>query len=77
MGLLSIFSGKDPENYEQKGDALFEANAYGKAVVEYERALDRLEKSSPWMRVTGKISRIKFAPAKKAWRLSINKQPKA
>jgi tetratricopeptide (TPR) repeat protein len=48
MGLLSIFSGKDPENYEQKGDALFEANAYGKAVVEYERALDRLEKTSPW-----------------------------
>jgi tetratricopeptide (TPR) repeat protein len=48
MGLLNIFSGKDPESYEQKGDALFEANAYGKAVVEYERALDRLEKTSPW-----------------------------
>lgn len=48
MGLLSIFSGKDPENYEQKGDALFEAGAYGKAVVEYERALDKLEKTSPW-----------------------------
>jgi predicted Zn-dependent protease len=48
MGILSIFSGKNPENYEQKGDALFEAKAYGKAVVEYERALDRLEKTSPW-----------------------------
>ncbi len=48
MGLLSIFSGKDPENHERKGDALFEAGAYGKAVVEYERALDRLEKTSPW-----------------------------
>jgi len=48
MGLLSIFSGKDPENYEQKGDALFEADAYGKAIVEYERALDRLQKTSPW-----------------------------
>ena len=47
MGLLSIFSGKAPENYEQKGDALFEANAYGKAVVEYQRALDRLGKTSP------------------------------
>ena len=47
MGLLSIFSGKAPENYEQKGDALFEANAYGKAIVEYERALDRLGKTSP------------------------------
>ena len=48
MGLLSIFSGKDPESYEQKGDALFEAKAYGKAVVEYERALDKLQKTSPW-----------------------------
>ena len=48
MGLLSIFSGKNPENYEQKGDALSEAKAHGKAVVEYERALDRLEKTSPW-----------------------------
>jgi tetratricopeptide (TPR) repeat protein len=48
MGLLSIFSGKNPENHEQKGDALFEAGAYGKAVVEYERALERLEKTSPW-----------------------------
>ena len=47
MGLLNIFSGKDPENYEQRGDALFEANAYGKAIVEYERALDRLGKTSP------------------------------
>jgi tetratricopeptide (TPR) repeat protein len=47
MGLLSIFSGKAPESYEQKGDALFEANAYGKAVVEYQRALDRLGKTSP------------------------------
>ena len=48
MGLLSIFSGKDPESYEQNGDALFEAKAYGKAVVEYERALDKLQKTSPW-----------------------------
>jgi tetratricopeptide (TPR) repeat protein len=46
MGLFGIFSGKGPENYEQKGDALFEANAYGKAVVEYQRALERLAKTS-------------------------------
>ena len=48
MGLLKFFSSKDPEDYEKKGDALFEAKAYGKAVVEYERALQRLEKTSPW-----------------------------
>ena len=48
MGLLKFFSNKDPEDYEKKGDALLEAKAYGKAVVEYERALERLEKTSPW-----------------------------
>jgi tetratricopeptide (TPR) repeat protein len=48
MGLLNFFSGKDPEDYEKKGDALFETGAFGKAIVEYERALEKLEKSSPW-----------------------------
>ena len=76
MGLLSIFSGKAPENHEQKGDALFEANAYGKAVVEYQRALIGWVKRRPRMTITGKILRIKFAPAKRTWRLNINKQPK-
>jgi tetratricopeptide (TPR) repeat protein len=48
MGLLNIFSGKDPEGYEKKGDDFLKTNAYGKAIVEYERALDRLEKTAPW-----------------------------
>ncbi|UCD81103.1 MAG: tetratricopeptide repeat protein [Desulfobacterales bacterium] len=48
MGILDFFSKKDPEDYEQKGDAFFEAEAYGKAIVEYEQALARLEKTSPW-----------------------------
>ena len=48
MGLLNIFSGKDPENHEQKGDELFDVGAYGKAVAEYERALQRLEKTAAW-----------------------------
>ena len=48
MGLLNIFTGKDPEIHEQKGDALVETNEYGKAIVEYERALDRLGKTAPW-----------------------------
>ena len=29
MGILKIFSGKDPEDYEQKGDSYFEAAKYG------------------------------------------------
>lgn len=48
MGILNFFSSKDPESYDKKGNALFEAGAYGKAIVEFERALEKLEKSSPW-----------------------------
>ena len=48
MGILNFFSGKDPEDYDKKGDALFQSGAYGKAIVQYERALEKLEKASPW-----------------------------
>ena len=48
MGILNFFSGKDPEDYDEKGDALFQSGAYGKAIVQYERALEKLEKASPW-----------------------------
>jgi len=48
MGILNFFSSKDPEDYEKKGNALFETGAYGKAITVYERALERLAKSSPW-----------------------------
>ena len=48
MGLLNFFSGKNPEDYDLKGDKFVETGAYGKAIVEYERALARLEKTAPW-----------------------------
>ena len=48
MGILNFFSGKDPEDFDKKGDALFQNGAYGKAIAQYERALERLEKASPW-----------------------------
>ena len=48
MGILSFFSKKDPEAFERKGDAFYESGAYGKAIIEYEQALARLEKTSPW-----------------------------
>jgi len=44
MGFLKIFSGKDPEEYEQKGDVLFENEEYGPAKMEYEAALSKAEK---------------------------------
>jgi len=46
MGLLKIFSGKDPEEYEQKGDAYFEEKQYGLAKIEYESALSKLDRKS-------------------------------
>ena len=48
MGLLNIFSAKNPEDFESKGDKFAQTGAYGKAIVEYERALERLEKTAPW-----------------------------
>jgi len=47
MSFLKIFSGKTPEAQEQKGDELFAADLWGKAKVEYERALDKLDKTAP------------------------------
>lgn len=47
MSILKLFSGKTPEEHEQKGDELFSVDLWGKAKVEYERALDKLEKISP------------------------------
>jgi len=46
MGILKIFSGKDPEEYEHKGDAYFEGQQYGLAKIEYESALGKLERRS-------------------------------
>jgi tetratricopeptide (TPR) repeat protein len=47
MSILKLFSGKTPEEHEQKGDELFSVDFWGKAKIEYERALDKLEKISP------------------------------
>jgi hypothetical protein len=42
MGLLKFFAGKEPEAYEQKGDGYYQAGAWGKAKIEYEKALSKL-----------------------------------
>ena len=47
MGILKFFSGRDPEEHEQKGDYLFETTKYGLAKIEYETALNKLERKSP------------------------------
>ncbi len=47
MGFFNLFSGKNPHDYEQKGDMYFQAGGPGKAKIEYETALAKLEKISP------------------------------
>jgi lipopolysaccharide biosynthesis regulator YciM len=47
MSILKLFSGKTPEEHELKGDELFSVDLWGKAKIEYERALDKLEKTTP------------------------------
>ncbi|MEA1970298.1 MAG: tetratricopeptide repeat protein, partial [Thermodesulfobacteriota bacterium] len=47
MGLLKIFSGKGPEEYERRGDSFFETMEYGAARLEYETALAKMKKRDP------------------------------
>jgi len=44
MPFLKIFSGPTSEKMEKKGDAFFEAGLWGKAKLEFERALVKAEK---------------------------------
>ena len=46
MGLLKIFFSQDPEKTEQKGDAYLKASNWGRAKLEFEKALDAMEKTS-------------------------------
>jgi tetratricopeptide (TPR) repeat protein len=47
MGLLKKFFGQNPEKYEQKGDSYFNNAVWGMAKIEYEKALEGIEKTSP------------------------------
>lgn len=47
MSLFNIFKGKKSIAYEQKGDTYAQDGLWGNAKVEYERALNRLEKEDP------------------------------
>jgi tetratricopeptide (TPR) repeat protein len=43
MAFLKIFQRKTPQEHEHKGDELFADELWGKAKIEYEKALDKLE----------------------------------
>lgn len=44
MGFLTFLTGKSPEEIAARGDEFFDAGEYGAAKIEYEKALDKLEK---------------------------------
>ena len=46
MGFLKKIFSQDPEKIEQKGDAFLKASDWGRAKLEFEKALDALEKTS-------------------------------
>ena len=46
MGFLKIFSGKSPEELERKGDKYAENLEYGLAIIDYEKALSKLDSKS-------------------------------
>ncbi|MGM0453063.1 MAG: tetratricopeptide repeat protein [Thermodesulfobacteriota bacterium] len=47
MGLFRIFSGKTPEEHEQSGDAYARGGAFGEARLEFEKALQKIERKFP------------------------------
>ncbi len=70
MGFLKIFSGKDPEEHEQKGDYFFKARAYGDAKLEYEAGLHKLEKKNLEDSVLKKRLQEKILQSKEALALN-------
>lgn len=56
MGLLTLFTGKHFRQHEEKGDSYFRDKDFGRAKLEYESALDKVEKQAAEY---DKIDRIK------------------
>ncbi len=46
MGLLDLFKGKSPRELETDGDSHAQFGAWGRAKIEYEKALDKLRRAS-------------------------------
>jgi tetratricopeptide (TPR) repeat protein len=46
MGLLNLFKGKDYRRHEEKGDAYTQAKDFGRAKLEYESGLQKVEKQA-------------------------------
>ena len=64
MSLFTIFAGKKPQAYEQKGDIYAKDGLWGNAKVEYERAMSRLESQAPMDRESADRLATKVARAR-------------
>lgn len=47
MGLFDLFSGRSPEFHEQRGDECTAGRDYGNALLEYEKALEKIDRRFP------------------------------
>ena len=47
MGLLKSILGQNPEKWEEKGDRFFSRSDWGRAKLEYEKALSQMDRRSP------------------------------
>jgi len=68
MGILKKIFSQKPEKHEQKGDTFFNNSDWGRAKIEYEDALSKLEKTPPGYdeseaRLQGKLRQAKEALA--------------
>jgi len=68
MGILKNIFSQKPEKYEQKGDTFSNNSDWGRAKIEYENALSKLEKAAPGYdeseaRLQGKLRHAKEALA--------------
>lgn len=66
MGFLKLFTGKDPEDYEKQGDRYFDAGEFGAAKIEYENALQKLEKKRPDDRASARELEMKIIRSKES-----------
>lgn len=74
MGLLKLFSGKNPENYEKDGDAYFDINEFGEAKLQYENALSKLAKKRPDDTESANRLRVKIVRSRESLALTHKKR---
>lgn len=74
MGLLQLFAGKNPEDYEKEGDGYFDIGEFGEAKLQYENALSKLMKKRPDDRSSTNRLRVKIIRSRESLALAHTKR---